>query len=87
MSISKKVLYCPQYTKKPNLPPVYYNNVKYYLEDRLKSFSHFDAIQMKLFWTIKSVDDLQFIFMVIEYSLNEYFNRNIIHAIILYYEL
>ena len=38
MSISKKVLYCPQYTKKPNLPPVYYNNVKYYLEDRLKSF-------------------------------------------------
>ena len=38
MSISKKVLYCPQYTKKPNLPPVYYNNVKYYLEDRLKFF-------------------------------------------------
>ena len=38
MSISKKVLYCPQHTKKPNLPPVYYNNVKYYLEDRLKFF-------------------------------------------------
>ena len=38
MSISKKVLYCPQYTKKPNLPPLYYNNVKYYLEDRLKFF-------------------------------------------------